>query len=257
MTDLDMQTDQGSRERKAGEARGPKISRLMWIFGGVLVALGIFNLALLIRPGIHGSKHETSVYVFPPGPGPVLTSYDLVNESITTFSLRQPFYTPVEESLQEGDVLHVTVAGEGIWRQIPDPTQTVFHQTFRLNPAGPTAVVTPKGDKAIPGGRVNAPADLPSGYRKSDFPHQTAVMAALVGVVGRAQYDHDGMMVRCKEHFMIGEDRWLRIDGAPTPDTRLLLTLNLRWKETSWQYNEGAFLVKVQRFRPRVEQSAR
>jgi hypothetical protein len=225
----------------------------MWFTGGALLTLGVVSAALLVRPLTFGSVPETRVHVFPQGHPPVLTSYDLVKEDVVTFSLRQPFYTPTAlDSLRQGDILYIEASGHGLWTQVPDPKATAFHRTFRIVPDGPEAIVNPDGKElAIPQGRVNSPEDLPAGYRRKEFPHQTAQMGALVAAVGAVTYDADGMTERLDEHFIVGTKRWLRIDGRASKETQVLFALNLRWKEVSWQFNSGVFQIITRVYRPR------
>lgn len=245
---------QDSREARTGEKRGFKVSTAMWVVGGVLVVLGLINAVLILRPSSFGAQSQTAVHVFPSGHPPVITSYDLVEEGSVTMSLRQPFYTPTAlDSLRQGDILYIEVTGHGLWRQVPDPKATAFHRTFRVVPDGPESIVNPDGKEvAIPQGRVNSPEDLPAGYRRKEFPHQTVQMGALVAAVGTVAYDDDGMAERLDEHFIVGTKRWLRIDGQVLKDTQVLFTLNLRWKEVSWQSNSGTFQIITRVYRPRA-----
>jgi hypothetical protein len=224
----------------------------MWIVGGALVLVGILNAVLLLRPASFGAPSQTAVHVFPPGHPPVITSYDLVEEDFVNMSLRQPFYTPTTlDSLQQGDIVSIEVSGHGLWLQVPDPKATAFHRTFRIVPDGPEVIVNPDGKEvAIPQGRVNSPEDLPAGYRRNEFPHQTAQMGALVAAAGTVTYDDDGMAERLDEHFIVGTKRWLRIDGRVSKETQVLFTLNLRWKEVSWQFNSGIFQIITRVYRP-------
>lgn len=241
------------RSAPGRERRGPRVSSLVWLIVVALLIVGAVNAVRIMRPLQLSSATETQVHVFPQGHPPVLTSYDLVKEDLLTFSLQQPFYTPADiDSLCEGDILHVTAAGQGVWRQVPDSSQPVFQRAFRVTPTGPVAVLNRDGGQAdIPAGRINAPKDLPAGYRSKEYPHQTATMGSLIAAVGRVQYDNDGIAKMLDDHFSVGVERWLRVDGKPSKETQLAFALNLRWKEVAWQYNEGLYRIRVQLYRLR------
>lgn len=136
------------------------------------------------------------------------------------------------------------VTGHGLWRQTNDTTSKAF-PTMEINPDSPKAPVDSKG-REVP---INSPEDLPAGYRRDEFPHQSARMAALVATVGTVAYDDDGMGVWLDDHFIVGTKCWLRVDGRASKDTQVLFTLNLRWKEVAWRNNEGIFQIITRVYR--------